>query len=84
LQETRAFPWDFALLGGSVFGTLIGAFTFGFPALLVGIASAIYAVKSRDGKYRLAALSAVICLFGLACGIITSSFIFNVPLWRTR
>jgi hypothetical protein len=84
-EQTKAFPWDFALLGGSVFGTLIGAITFGFPALIVGIASAIYAVRSRDGKYRLAALSAAICLVGVACGIISSSFIWNVPLpWRLR
>jgi hypothetical protein len=27
-DETQRFPWDFLLLGGSVFGTIIGAFTF--------------------------------------------------------
>ena len=32
----------------------------------------------------LATLSAVICLFGVAGGVITSSFIFNVPLWGIR
>jgi hypothetical protein len=83
--ETRAFPWDFALLGGSVFGTIIGAFTFGLPALLVGAASAIYASKRRDGNYRLAALCAVICLVGVACGVMTSAFIYlNYTPWRSR
>jgi len=84
LEEPKAFPWDFALLGGSVLGTVIGAFTFGLPALLVGIASAIYAMRRRDGRHGLATLSAVICLFGFAGGLITSSFIFNVPLGVMR
>jgi FHA domain len=84
-QETRAFPWDFALLGGSVLGTIVGAFSFGLPALVVGIASAVYARRQRQGVYGLATLSAVICLLGVAVGIITSSFIFNVTFpWRTR
>jgi hypothetical protein len=80
----HGFPWDSLLLLGSVLGTVIGAFTFGLPALVVGIASAIYAMRRRNGRYGLAALSAVICLIGVACGVITSSFIFNVPLWRIR
>jgi hypothetical protein len=85
LEESPAFPWDFALLGGSVLGTIVGAFSFGLPALLVGIASAVYAMRQRQGRYGLATISVVICLFGVACGIITSSFIFNVTLpWRTR
>jgi len=84
LTEPKAFPWEFALLGGSVFGTILGAFTFGLPALGVGIASAVYAMRRRDGKHRLATLSAVICLFGFAGGLITSSFIFNVPLGGMR
>lgn len=79
-----AFPWDFALLGGSVLGTIIGAFTFGIPALFVGIASAVYAVRQRDGRYGLATLCAVICLLGVACGIITSSFIWNTSLLGSR
>ena len=78
------FPWDFALLGGSVIGSVIGAFTFGLPALVVGALSVIYAVRRRDENHRLATLSAVICLIGVAAGVITSSFLFNVSLWRSR
>jgi hypothetical protein len=83
-NQRRPFPWDFALLGGSVIGSIVGAFTFGLPALVVGALSVIYAVRRRDGNHRVATLSAVICLFGVAGGVITSSFIFNVPLWRSR
>jgi hypothetical protein len=79
----RRFPWDFALLGGSVLGTVIGFFTFGLPALVVGAASAIYAMRQPDGR-RLATLSAVICLFGVASGVITSCLWFNVNPWRSR
>jgi hypothetical protein len=81
----RRFPWDFALLGGSVVGTVIGFFTFGLPALVVGALSTIYAMRQRDGR-RLATVSAVICLIGVATGVITSCLWFNVPvpLWRSR
>jgi hypothetical protein len=83
-NRQRPFPWDFALLGGSVVGSVFGAFSFGLPALVVGALSVIYAVRRRDGNHRVATLSAVICLFGVAGGVIASSFIFNVPLWRSR
>jgi len=83
-NQPRPFPWDFALLGGSVLGSIFGAFTFGLPALVVGALSVIYAMRSRDGNHRVATLSAVICLFGVAGGVITSSFLFNVSLWRSR
>jgi hypothetical protein len=79
----RKFPFDFALLGASVLGTVVGFFTFGLPALVVGAASAIYAMRQPDGR-RLATVSAVICLFGVATGVITSCLWFNVPFWRSR
>ncbi|MGD0462509.1 MAG: FHA domain-containing protein [Tepidisphaeraceae bacterium] len=81
----EAFPWDFALLGGSVFGSVLGAFTFGVPPLAVGAASAVYAMRSRNGGNRIAAVSAVICVFGVAFGVVISRFVwFNVPLWGGR
>jgi FHA domain len=80
----RPFPWDFALLGGSVLGSVFGAFTFGLPALLVGALSIIYTRRKRDTDHRLATLATVICFVGVAAGVITSSIIFNVPLWRGR
>jgi hypothetical protein len=79
------FPWDFALLGGSVFGSVLGAFTFGVPPLAVGAASAVYAMRTRNGGKRVAAVSAVICVFGVALGVVISRFVwFNVPLWGAR
>jgi hypothetical protein len=81
-QSPRAFPWHFALLGCSVIGSVLGAFTFGVPALAVGAASTVYAMRQRDDRHRVATLSAVICLFGVAFGVIASRFVwFNLPLW---
>ncbi len=83
--EGEPFPWDFALLGGSVFGSVLGAFTFGVPPLAVGAASAVYAMRSRNGSSRVAMVSAVICVFGVALGVIISRFVwFNVPFWGGR
>jgi hypothetical protein len=81
----QQFPWDFALLGGSVFGSVLGAFTFGVPPLAVGAASAVYAIRTRNGSQRIATVSAVICVFGVALGVVISRFVwFNVPLWGGR
>jgi FHA domain/Prokaryotic RING finger family 1 len=81
----RPFPSDFALLGGSVFGSVIGAFTFGVPALAVGAASAVYAMRRRDGSQRVAAVAAVICVVGMAFDVLVSRFLwFNVPFWGIR
>ncbi|MDP9172859.1 MAG: FHA domain-containing protein [Planctomycetota bacterium] len=66
------FPWDFALLGASVFATILGALTFGVPALGVGTTAAIYALRSRAGRSRVAALSALISLVGTAGGAVMS------------
>jgi len=85
VESPRTFPWHFALLGGSVFGSILGAFMFGLPALIVGAASTVYALRRRDGRHRIAALSAVICLFGVVFGVIASRFVwFNLPLWGGR
>jgi hypothetical protein len=84
-EPKPTFPWDFALLGGSVFGSVLGAFTFGVPPLAVGAASAVYAMRSRNGSQRVAAVSAVICVVGVALGVVISRFVwFNVPLWGAR
>jgi hypothetical protein len=81
----QKFPWEFALLGGSVLGSVVGAFTFGAPALMVGTAAAVYATRRPKGENRVAALSAVICLVGLAADLFTSSWFYNVPLpWGGR
>lgn len=80
----RPFPWDSVLLLGSVLGTVIGFITFGLPALLVGAASAIYAMRQRDGR-RVATVAAFICVLGLASGVITSCLYWNLPVpWRSR
>lgn len=81
----QTFPWDFALLGGSVLGSIIGAFTFGIPALVLGLASAAYAARGRDGRKSIAALAMVICALGGVAGIVASKLLwFSAPLLAGR
>lgn len=84
VPKSREFPWDFALLGASVFGAIIGAFTFGLPSLAVGATSTVYAIKAPNGR-SVAAVSAGICVVGVAVGVVVSRFLwFNLPLWGGR
>lgn len=81
----QAFPWDFALLGGSVLGSIIGAFTFGIPALALGLASAAYASRGGGGRKSIAALAMAICAVGGVAGIVASRLLwFNAPLLAGR
>ncbi len=57
LEPKEPFPWDFALLGGSVFGSVLGAFTFGVPPLAVGAASAVYAMREQTATNTASASS---------------------------
>jgi hypothetical protein len=73
---------EIALLGSSLCGLVLGAFTFGVPALAVGSVSTIYALRRRDPAARVAALSAAISVIGVATGVIISSLLwFNRPWW---
>ena len=50
-DSPEPFPVEFALLGGSVIGSLIGLIAFGVPALLVAVYAIYFAVTgSRSGK----------------------------------
>jgi hypothetical protein len=81
----QGFPWDFALLGGSVLGSIIGAFTFGIPALALGLASAAYAARGGPGRKSIAALAVVICAVGGVAGIVASRLLwFSAPLLAGR
>jgi hypothetical protein len=84
-SRLHLFPLESGLLVGSVLGCLVGSFTFGAPALMVGAAATVYATRRPKGENRVAALSAVICLVGLALDVVTSSWLYNVPLpWGGR
>lgn len=81
----QAFPWDFALLGASVLGSIIGAFTFGIPALALGLASAAYATRRGSGRRSIAALAIVICALGGVAGVVASRLLwFSAPLLAGR
>jgi hypothetical protein len=68
----ESFPWDFALLGASVFGAIAGSVTFGVPALAVAALSGVYATRSRTGRTPVATLSAIISVLGVAGGALMS------------
>ena len=73
---------DIALLGGSLCGLILGAFTFGVPSLAVGTASTVFAIRRRDAAGRVAALSAGISVVGVAIGIVISNLLwFSRPFW---
>jgi hypothetical protein len=81
-EHHRPFPWDLALLCGSVLGTLLGAVTFGVPALAMAAATTIYGFRGNGGgeSTRIAAVSTAICVLGVAIGVFTSMLLwFNGP-----
>jgi pSer/pThr/pTyr-binding forkhead associated (FHA) protein len=81
IASRQVFPWDFVLLGGSVLGSIVGAFTFGVPALALGLASAVYAIRGGTGRKSIAALAVAICAVGGVAGIVASRVLwFNAPL----
>jgi len=85
VPSRQVFPWDFVLLGGSVLGSIIGAFTFGVPALALGLASAAYAVRGGPGRKSIAALAVAICAVGGVAGIVSSRLLwFNATLLAGR
>jgi hypothetical protein len=88
LSAPSQIPLDLALLGGSVFGTILGAFTFGVPALAMGATSAVYALRGRDERRhtaRIAAVSTAICVLDVAVGVFTSMLLwFNGSPWAHR
>jgi hypothetical protein len=77
------FPWEFVILIGSVIGSLIGALTFGVPALLVGIAAVLYGIKHPGDKAHrgVMIISTVACIVGVLIGVLLSRFWwFNDPI----
>jgi hypothetical protein len=64
-----------------VLGSIVGAFTFGVPALALGLASAVYAIRGGTGRKSIAALAVAICAVGGVAGIVASRVLwFNAPL----
>jgi hypothetical protein len=71
------FPLEYLLLAGSVFGALLGAVSFGVPALLAAGAAGAYWAKHRDGeRTTIVLLAGGLGLFGAAAGVVVSYLLY--------
>jgi hypothetical protein len=71
------FPWEFLLLAGSVFGALLGAVSFGVPALLAAGASGAYWAKHREGERNtIVLLAGALGVLGAAAGAVVSYLLY--------
>jgi hypothetical protein len=69
-------PVEHALLGGSVLGLLLGAFTFGVPALLALVAVLVYLQRRRGWRVgqvpRVVLAAGILAIAGVAAGVVVS------------
>ena len=72
-NETK-LPKEYALLGGSVMGLLLGAFTFGVPALisLVAVLTYLKRRRGRRGIPRVVFAAAALAAVGVVVGLFVS------------
>jgi hypothetical protein len=78
-KAVKKIPTEFALLGASVLGLLIGAFTFGVPALASLVGALVYMKKRRGQRVPPAVFAAAaISILGVVLGVAVS-YIFYVP-----
>ena len=73
-DPAEPFPWEYALLGGSVLALILGTFLFGIPSALVAAAIAIMFIRGDPQRRRILALSGALALIGLVVGIELSYF----------
>jgi hypothetical protein len=72
-KAAKKIPTEFALLGASVLGLLVGAFTFGVPALASLVATFTYMKKRRGQRVPPVVLSAAaISVVGVVLGVTVS------------
>jgi len=69
LKATSAVPWDAALVGASVVGSLLGLLLFGSLSLIVLVASGAYLLHRRTAWV---AAALVISLIGFVAGVMVS------------
>jgi hypothetical protein len=68
------FPWEYALLGGSVLALLMGVFSFGIPSAVVGAGVVLAATRRRGQRRRVLMAAGALALVGLVLGIELSYF----------
>ncbi len=69
LKTPSSVPWDAALVGASVVGSLLGLLLFGTLALIVAVASGAYLLRRRTAWV---AAAVVISLIGFIAGVMVS------------
>lgn len=76
-------PWEFVLLAASVFATLLGAFMYGLPTIVVAVINGIYLAKitggpKTTGRPNMAAAVTcfVVCGIGFLVGLAVSKRIY--------
>jgi hypothetical protein len=79
------FPWEFVLLAASVFSMLLGAVSFGLPALISGIVASVYLSRHRnEPRSRIVVISIVLAVVGLVLGIAVSYYLFMGGAVRSK
>lgn len=80
-HSEKHFPWEFAILGGSILLGLLGLLLFGALSIISGVVSVIYLVRNHHSVNRLAIYSAIgVSIIGLLAGLMVSQvFHFNRP-----
>jgi hypothetical protein len=73
VDEDR-FPWEFALLGGSVASLVLGVLAFGVPSTFVAVATAIMTLRRGKKRVGILAVSGAVAIVGLVVGLEISSF----------
>jgi len=75
LDEPRSsLPWELIILAASVVGTLLGALAFGIPAAVVALIAFVVLIVKKPQRTFLLAAAIVICLIGIAGGLLVSDF----------
>jgi hypothetical protein len=72
--EPDVFPWEFAFVAISVAGSLLGALTYGVPALIGVLGTTIYLVAFQESRKRrsVAITALLVCILGTAAGVYVS------------
>jgi hypothetical protein len=67
-------PWETILLAASVVGSILGTLLFGSLAALVAVISAVVLLRGNARKPAMIVLAIIICLIGIAAGLVVSDF----------
>lgn len=67
------FPWEFAILGGSIVLALLGLLLFGGLSIITGTVAVIFYLRHRRSTHRFAIFAAIaVSVLGLLTGLVVS------------